>query len=126
MKLAALLLFTIALVAQQGPSNERPGNFDIRFEPAAVLQTGVQIPFKISVKDSLGKPLTQAKVTLQIETTDGTHTKVFPAPATDSGVYIAKPIFPIAGAWNVYVEVRRMNEQVEEMTARTIQFNVPE
>lgn len=126
MKLGVLLLCAIGIVAQQGPGNERPGNFDIRFEPTATLQAGVQIPFRITVKDSLGKPLIEAKVTLQVETTDGTHTKVYPATATDSGVYIAKPVFPNAGTWNVYVEVRHRNEQTEEVTSRTIQFNVPD
>ncbi len=126
MNLAVLLLCAIGLMAQQGPGNERPGNFDIRFEPTATLQAGVQIPFRITVKDSLGKPLIEAKVTLQVETTEGTHAKVYQATATDPGVYIAKPVFPNAGTWNVYVEVRHRNEQVEEMTARTIQFTVPE
>ncbi len=118
MKILALLTCAAGLLFAQ----ERPGNFDIRFEPVAKLQTGVQIPFQISVKDALGKPLPDAKVTLQIETTEHEHTKVFKAPATDPGVYMAKPVFPEAGQWSVYVEVRR-NDQ---MTARTIEFNVPQ
>jgi len=101
---------------------EREGNFDIRFEPTAKLQTGVQVPFEIHITDALHKPLFDASVTLQIEIPDHTHTKVFPAPAVTPGVYVAKPIFPLSGEWNVYVEAHRNNQ----MSARTIEFNVPE
>lgn len=118
MKFAALSLCVLgALFAQ-----EREGNFDIRFEPTAILQTGAPVPFRIDVKDDLHKALIQAKVTLQIEMTDHSHVQVFPATAMDPGIYIAKPVFPEAGEWSVYVEVRRNNE----MSARTIQFNVRE
>src|SRR5207249_2036375 len=117
---AMLLCMSGLLFAQQAP--ERAGNFNIRFEPAAKLQTGVQVPFRITVTDDLHKPLRDAKVTLQITATDGTHVQVFPAPATAPGVYIAKPIFPISGEWDVYVEARRN----DRMSARTIQFSVPE
>jgi hypothetical protein len=48
--------------------------------------------------------------------------QVFPAPAISTGVYMAKPVFPLAGEWNLYVEAHRNNE----MSARTIQFNVPD
>ncbi len=106
------------LLAQQGP--ERDGNFDIRFEPTAKLQTGVQVPFQINVKDARKQPPIGAKVTLQIEMLDHSRVKVFAAPALNPGVYIAKPVFPTAGDWNVYVEVRRSNE----MSSRTIQFSV--
>ena len=100
---------------------EREGNFEIRFEPTAKLQTEIEVPFAIHIQDALRKPLPDAVVTLQIELPDHTHTKVFRAPAVSPGVYIAKPIFPRAGEWNVYVEAHRSNE----MSARTIQFNVP-
>ena len=118
MKVLALLLCVLGLLAAQ----MREGDFDIRFEPTAKLQTGVEVPFSIVVKDALHKPLPDAKVTLQIETKEGTHVKVFPAPAVNPGSYIAKPVFPSPGDWSVYVEVRRGNE----MSARTIQFQVPE
>jgi len=125
-KFAALLLCGLGLLFAQ----EREGNFSIRFEPTATLQTGAPIPFQITVQDAGHKPLADAKVTLQIETTNHTHVKVFPAPAVDPrgspGVYIAKPVFDAAGEWNVYVEVRRQNGQWEEMSARSIQFSVPE
>lgn len=123
MKFAALLLCVFGLLlGSLLLGQDREGNFDIRFEPTAVLQTGTAVPFKIDVKDDLHKPLTDAKVTLQIEMTDHSHVKVFPAPATNPGVYIAKPVFPIAGEWNVYVEVHRNNA----MSARTIEFSVAE
>ncbi len=101
---------------------EREGNFNIRFEPTAKLQTGVEVPFEIHINDALHKPLIDATVTLQIEMPDHTHTNTFRAPAISPGVYMAKPIFPLAGEWNVYVEAHRNSE----MSARTIEFNVPE
>ncbi len=117
---AALLLAAAALLSAQ--PQRREGNFVIRFEPKAVLQTGAAIPFQIDVTDDLHKPLIQAKVTLQIETAEHTGVKVFDAPAVSPGVYIAKPVFPDAGQWNVYVEVTRGGA----VSARTIQFYVPE
>jgi hypothetical protein len=117
-KCIALFLVAFGLLA----AVEREGNFEIRFEPTAKLQTGVQVPFEIHVTDARRKPLFDSKVTLQIETPDHTHTQVFPALAISPGVYMAKPIFPLAGEWSVYVEAHRNNE----MSARTIQFNVPE
>ena len=126
MKLAALLLLGLGLLFAQ----ERDGNFSIRFEPTAVLQTGAPIPFQITVHDAAHKALVDAKVTLQIETANHTHVRVFPAPAVDQraqpGVYVAKPVFDVPGEWSVYVEVRRQNGRWEEMSARTIDFTVPE
>jgi hypothetical protein len=115
-KFLILFLCALGLFAAQ----EREGNFDIRFEPTAKLQTGVEVPFAISVRDARNQPLPNAKVTLQIELENGADVKVFPAPGTAPGTYIAKPVFPISGVWNIYVAVRRDNA----MTARTIQFNV--
>lgn len=109
---------------------EREGNFSIRFEPTAVLQTGAPIPFQITVHDANHNPLANAKVTLQIETANHTHVKAFPAPVADQranpGVYVAKPVFDVAGEWNVYVEVHHQNGAWDEMSARTIQYNVPQ
>ncbi|MFL6465143.1 MAG: hypothetical protein ACJ73N_12130 [Bryobacteraceae bacterium] len=118
MKVLVLLLCAFSLLLAQ----EREGNFDIRLEPTAKLQTGVQVPFTIAVRDARHQPLLNAKVTLQIETKDGTDVKVFQAPGTEPGIYIAKPVFPNSGEWSVYVEVRRDNA----MSARTIQFQVSE
>jgi hypothetical protein len=117
-KVAACLLLAASLLA----SAEREGDFTIRFEPKAILQTGVPVPFEISVTDSRRKPVIQADVKLYIETADGRNRKPFPAPATTAGVYLAKPVFPEAGDWNVDVEVRR-NDQ---FTSRSLQFNVRE
>jgi YtkA-like len=125
-KSAALLLVGLGLAFGQ----TRDGNFHIRFEPTAVLQTGAPIPFQITVADTNHKPLPDAKVTLQIETASHTHVQVFPAPASDPrvnpGVYVAKPVFDVAGEWNVYVEVRRQNGRDEEVSARTIAYTVPQ
>ena len=126
MKFAVWFLFGLGVALAQ----VRDGNFTIRFEPTAVLQTGAPIPFQIRVNDADHKPLPDAKVTLQIEAANRTHTKVFPAPEvdrrTDPGVYTAKPVFDVPGEWNVYVEVRRQNGRGEEMSARTIVFTVPQ
>jgi hypothetical protein len=117
-KCIALLLCAFGLLT----AVEREGNFEIRFEPTAKLQTGVEVPFEIHINDALHKPLPHATVTLQIEMPDHSHLKVFPAPAVSPGVYLAKPTFPLAGEWNLYVQARRN----DEMSARTILFNVPE
>ena len=126
MKFAALFALGLGLLFAQ----TRDGNFIIRFEPTAVLQTGAPIPFQITVHDAVHKPLVDAKVTLQIETPNHTHVAVFPAPPADQratpGIYIAKPVFDKPGEWTVYVEVRRQNGRWEEMSARTISYTVPE
>ena len=126
MKFAALLLLGLGLLF----ALEREGNFTIRFEPTATLQTGAPIPFQITVHDAAHKPLPDAKVTLQIETANQTHVKIFPAPAVDTranpGIYVAKAVFDVPGKWSVRVEVRRENAQWDEVSARTIEFTVPE
>ena len=104
------------------PGQERPGNFSIRFEPAVVLQANAPIPFAITVKDALRHPVTDAKVTLQVETQQRTQVTVFKASATEPGVYVSKPLFPSGGQWSVYVEVRRG----DELSARSIDYSVPE
>jgi len=102
---------------------QREGNFKIRFEPKVVLQTGVQVPFEISVSDALKQPLTDAQVTLSVETSDQhEQAKTFRAPAVGAGVYVAKPIFPTAGQWDVLVEVKR----ADQSSSRMIQFSVKE
>ncbi|MBV9404494.1 MAG: FixH family protein [Acidobacteriaceae bacterium] len=125
MKIVLVLLLALAASSAQN-APEREGNFNIRFEPAAKLQTGAAVPFEITVTDALHKPLTQAKTTLQIGMVDGTNVKVFRAPEVDRvarpGIYIAKPVFPASGEYNIYVEVHR----ADQMSARTIQFTIPE
>ena len=117
MRTLALLLVALGLSSAQ----DHQGNFVIRFEPTAALQANAEIPFEIHVSDDLHKPVLNAKVTLQIETLRHTQVSVFKATATDPGVYVAKPVFPAAGQWSIYVEVRREGQ----MSARTIDFNVP-
>src|ERR1700760_4030656 len=114
-RIFALFLCATALLFSQQPVD---ANFDIRIEPVAKLQTGAQIPFQITVKDTRHQPVSDAKVTLQIETPDHQKTKVVRAPGTDPGVYLAKPVFPSAGEWTVYVEVH-WNDR---MTAKTEQY----
>jgi hypothetical protein len=117
-KFVVLLFVALGLAVAQ----DREGNFQIRVEPSAKLQTGAQIPVLITVKDDRQKPLTDAKVTLQIETAERDMVKVYPAPASDVGVYLAKPVFPKAGQWSIYVEVRRSGA----LTTRNVQFSVPQ
>lgn len=99
----------------------RNGNFDIRVEPTAILQAGTEIRFDITVKDADRRPVHGARVTLQIETPEHEQTKVFRATELETGVYMAKPIFPVKGRWNVYVEVHRE----DAISARTIEYYVP-
>ena len=96
------------------------GNYGIRFEPTATLQTGPPIPFQIMIKDALHKPLVHGKVTLQIADSDSRAVQVFPATEVEPGTYIAKPSFHEAGDWSIYVEVNREGL----MSARTIHFQV--
>jgi hypothetical protein len=85
------------------------------------LQSGVKIPFRIQVINPEQRPVTEAKVTLEIHRPDHSMVTVFKAPAVDRGVYVAKPIFPSPGTWEVYVEVRWEDQH----GARTIEYNVP-
>jgi hypothetical protein len=116
-KRSALFLCVAALLLAE----DRPGNFQIRFEPTARLQTDAEIPFHIRVNDDLSKPLVDAKATLTIETAQHDHVKVYKAPAIDEGVYVAKPVFPVPGTWEVRVDIRR-NDAV---SSKTEEYNVP-
>ena len=121
MKVLLCLLGLLGLVAVYGQEQGlRNGNFDIYFEPTAFLQSGTEIPFRISVNDALHKPVVDARVTLQIEMPGHLDTKVYKATMVENGIYIAKPFFPVKGRWNVYVEVHRG----DAMTARTIEYYV--
>jgi len=84
---------------------QRDADYTIRFEPTAIVQTGVPIPFRINVDDDRHKAVRGAKVTLEITTKDPLDTKFLRATETDPGSYIAKPVFPHSGEWNVNVEV---------------------
>ena len=99
---------------------DREGNFSIRFEPMAILQTGAPVPFHIKVEDARHKPLMDAKVTMQIETADHKQIEKFKCSSLGEGVYSAKPIFSDAGEWLILVEVRR-DDQID---SRMITFEV--
>ena len=117
MKRFALLFCAFGLLLAQ----DQPGNYSIRFEPAARLQTDVQIPFHIRVSDARDRRLMDATVTLTIETAAHDSVKVFKAPAIDEGVYVAKPVFPTPGTWEVRIDVRRNNF----VSSKTDEYNVP-
>jgi hypothetical protein len=114
----ALLLCSLTLLAQ--PIHN--GNFEVRFEPTAILQSKAPIPFEIHVTDPNRHPVSEAKVEMNIEMTDHTRAQSFKAPSIDKGVYLAKPVFPVAGRWTVEVIVRRSDQESD----RTLEFNVPE
>jgi hypothetical protein len=115
-KLVALLL----LLAGLAVPSDRPGDFTIRFEPMAVLQSGVPIPFHIKVEDAREKPLTDAKVSMQIETSEHREFQLFKAVSIGAGIYSVKPTFPDPGEWLVIVNVKRD----EEVGGRSITFEV--
>ncbi len=102
MKIFAFMFLVLGLAFGQ-----RDANFNIRFEPTAVLQTGAPVPFRVQIDDARHQPVRGAKVTLEISTKEPTDTKVLPATETDPGTYIAKPDFPHSGTWSVYVEAER-------------------
>jgi hypothetical protein len=102
-KIFAFVFLALGLALAQ----QRDGSFNIRIEPTAILQTGAEIPFRISVDDARHKPLHGAKVTLEITTKEPTDTKLLNATETDPGIYIAKPVFEHSGEWTVYVEAER-------------------
>jgi hypothetical protein len=116
-KRLALLFCAFGLMLAQ----EQPGNYTIRFEPTARLQTDAQIPFHIRVTDARDQPLRDATVTLTIENSTHDSTKVFKAPAIDEGVYVAKPVFEKPGTWDVRIDVKRNNF----VGSKTEQYNVP-
>lgn len=115
-KLVALLLLTASLAIPR----EREGNFTIRFEPMAVLQCGVPIPFHIKAEDARHQPLTNAKLTMQIETSEHKDVRTFRVSEIGAGIYAAKPIFPEAGEWLVMVAVHRG----DDVSGRSITFEV--
>jgi cation diffusion facilitator CzcD-associated flavoprotein CzcO len=115
------LLFAVAAIGISPGRELRPANFDISFDPTAVLQSGTEIRFDIHVNDTLHKPVHGAQVTLQVETVDHQYTKMFKAAELQDGLYMVKTLFPVKGRWNVDVEARRD----DQMTARTKEYYVP-
>ena len=115
-------MILLMCAASLAVAQNHEGNFTIRFGPTAELQAKAEIPFAIHVTDARHNPVLNATVTLQIETQQKTQVSVYKATGTDPGVYVAKPVFPSKGEWSVYVEVH----QGDRMSARTIDFHVPE
>jgi hypothetical protein len=117
-KLLLALFFAAALVVAQDP----PANFRIRFEPTAKLQTGVQVPFEIHILDAHDQPVQEAKVLLICTQAADDPGVTAEGKAVSPGMYVAKPIFPKTGTWNVLVRARREGRE----SNRVMQFNVAE
>lgn len=120
MKVLACIIGLFGLLPLTAQEQLRPANFGILIRPTAILQSGTEIRFDIEVKDSLNKPVHGARVTLQIETVDHHDTKVFKATEIEDGLYMAKPLFPNKGRWNVHVEARRD----DAMSTRDVEYYV--
>lgn len=118
MKLLLALFFAAGLVLAQDP----PANFRIRFEPTAKLQTGVQVPFEIHILDAHDQPVREAKVLLVCTQSEGDPGISTEGKAISPGLYVAKPIFPKTGTWNVQVRARREGRE----SNRVVQFNIAE
>jgi hypothetical protein len=115
-----VLLTLLVLMAGLAKPYVREGDYTIRFEALAVLQSGVPIPFHIKVEDARHQPMTDAKVSMQIETSEHNEVQMFKATAMGAGIYSAKPIFPEPGEWLVMVSVHHD----DLVSARTITFEV--
>lgn len=114
-----VLLFCLMGVAIA--AGEKEGNFTIRFEPTAKLQPDVEVPFEVHVTDDLHKPLQRnADVQMSIAPEHQAVVKTIRAWFVQPGVFIAKPVFPSDGQWDVTVTARRENQS----TTRTITFAV--
>jgi hypothetical protein len=117
-KLLLALFFAAGLVVAQDP----PANFRIRFEPTAKLQTGVQVPFEIHILDAHDQPVREAKVLLVCTQSEGDPGISTEGKAISPGLYVAKPVFPKTGTWNVQVRARREGRE----SNRVVQFNIAE
>jgi hypothetical protein len=101
----------------------KEGNFTIRFEPAAKLQTKVEVPFEVRIIDDRNRPLQpNVKVDLTIAQENKPAIKTVKAWFVQPGLFIAKPVFPSDGQWVVTVTAR-INDRV---TTRAITFTVTE
>lgn len=102
---------------------DQEGNFNVSFEATARLQTGVEVPFEVHVKDDLNKPLQQnARVELAIAPQNHAAVESVKAWFVSPGVFIAKPTFPNSGQWEVTVTAHLDNRT----STRTILFTVAE
>ncbi len=119
--LFVLCVFGAALVLAAPDVKE--GNFTIRFEPSAKLQANVEVPFDVRITDERGNPLQRnAKVDLAIAPENKPAVKTVKAWFVQPGLFIAKPVFPSEGQWEVTVTAR-INDRV---TTRAITFTVTE
>lgn len=118
MKLLVALVLAAGLVFAQDP----PANFRIRFEPTAKLQTGVEVPFEIHILDAHDQPVREAKVLLVCTQSEDDPGIRVDGKAISPGVYVAKPVFPKTGAWNVQVRARREGRE----STRVVLFNIAE
>lgn len=120
-QLLILCLFAVGLALAAPDVKE--GNFTIRFEPSAKLQTNVEVPFDVRITDDRGKALLHnAKVELSIAPEHKEPVKTIKAWFVEPGHFIAKPMFPSDGQWDVTVTAR-INDRV---TTRSITFTVTE
>jgi hypothetical protein len=112
-----MVFFASLLVAQP-----QEGNYKIRFEPTAKLQTGTRVPIEVTVTDDLLKPLINAKVLLTCTEVTGGAEFEAEAKATTPGTYVAKAVFPKTGTWSIRALVTRNDKR----SSRVIQFTVAE
>jgi hypothetical protein len=120
-RMLTLCLFAMGLIL--AAPDVKDGNFTIRFEPSAKLQTNVEVPFDVRVTDDRNNPLQHnARVELAIAPENKPVVKTMKAWFVQPGLFIAKPVFPTDGQWAVTVTVR-INDRV---STRTISFTVTE
>jgi nitrogen fixation protein FixH len=121
MSAVKLLILFICLLGFTIAADEKEGNFTIRFEPTAKLQTNVQVPFEIRVMDDRQKPLQRNdSVELSFAPQNQENGKTVKAWFVQPGLFIAKPVFPADGQWVITVIARRE----DRVTRRTIMFAV--
>jgi hypothetical protein len=102
-------------------AQETEGNFAIRFEPTAKLQTNVEVPFTVHATDDRGKPLLREDhVEMSIAQENQSPLRTIKAWFVGPGEFIAKPVFPSEGQWSITVTASRHNQ----VTRRTITFQV--
>jgi hypothetical protein len=116
-KILALFLCFVGLLAAAA---DQPGDFTIRFEPTAKLQTNVEVPFEVHVTDSRKRPLPQGQVELSISPVDKPTAETVKAWFVQPGLFIAKPKFPSDGQWSVTVKAKLGTL----VSTRTIEFTV--
>lgn len=120
--IAARAAFSMVFFAAVLAAQPQEGNYKIRFEPTAKLQTGTRVPFEVTVTDDRQQPLTDAKVVLTCTEVEGSAEFDAEAFATTPGIYVAKPVFPKTGTWSIRALVTRNDKR----SSRVIQFTVAE